>query len=161
MSDLTVTIKETITLPNGNPQISENVKKIQGVNQISRRIDTIATSFEGTGIEVLRFVDSENRQTAGSFVKGTVKYIRFTNLDSTNFCNIYLINEDQNFTRLKLDAGKTIMFSNDDFIASSTGDYVVEGYVDSAYYTSFEDLDVIKAKADTADIQLEYLVASS
>ena len=126
MSDLTVTIKETITLPNGNPQISENVKKIQGVNQISRRIDT-----------------------------------RFTNLDSTNFCNIYLINEDQNFTRLKLDAGKTIMFSNDDFIASSTGDYVVEGYVDSAYYTSFEDLDVIKAKADTADIQLEYLVASS
>jgi hypothetical protein len=161
MSDLTVTIKETITLPNGNPQISENVKKIQGVNQISRRIDTITTSFEGTGIEVLRFVDSENRQTAGSFVKGTVKYIRFTNLDSTNFCNIYLINEDQNFTRLKLDAGKTIMFSNDDFIASSTGDYVVEGYVDSAYYTSFEDLDVIKAKADTADIQLEYLVASS
>ena len=161
MSDLTVTIKEAITLPNGNPQISENVKKIQGVNQISRRIDTITTSFEGTGIEVLRFVDSENRQTAGSFVKGTVKYIRFTNLDSTNFCNIYLINEDQNFTRLKLDAGKTIMFSNDDFIASSTGDYVVEGYVDSAYYTSFEDLDVIKAKADTADIQLEYLVASS
>jgi hypothetical protein len=161
MSDLTVTIKETITLPNGNPQISENIKKIQGVNQISRRVDTITTSFEGTGIEVLRFVDSENRQTAGSFVKGTVKYIRFTNLDSTNFCNIYLINEDQNFTRLKLDAGKTIMFSNDDFIASSTGDYVVEGYVDSAYYTSFEDLDVIKAKADTADIQLEYLVASS
>lgn len=161
MSDLTVTIKETITLPNGNPQISENVKKIQRVNQISRRIDTITTSFEGTGIEVLRFVDSENRQTAGSFVKGTVKYIRFTNLDSTNFCNIYLINEDQNFTRLKLDAGKTIMFSNDDFIASSTSDYVVEGYVDSAYYTSFEDLDVIKAKADTADIQLEYLVASS
>ena len=150
MSDLTVTIKETITLPNGNPQISENVKKIQRVNQISRRIDTITTSFEGTGIEVLRFVDSENRQTAGSFVKGTVKYIRFTNLDSTNFCNIYLINED-----------KTIMFSNDDFIASSTSDYVVEGYVDSAYYTSFEDLDVIKAKADTADIQLEYLVASS
>ena len=161
MSDLTVTIKETITLPNGNPQISENIKKIQGVNQISRRVDTITTSFEGTGIEVLRFVDSENRQTAGSFVKDTVKYIRFTNLDRTNFCSIYLINEDQNFTRLKLDAGKTIMFSNDDFIASSTGDYVVEGYVDSAYYTSFEDLDVIKAKADTADIQLEYLVASS
>jgi hypothetical protein len=161
MSDLTVTIKETITLPNGNPQISENVKKIQGVNQISRRIDTIATSFEGTGIEVLRFVDNENKQTAGSFVKGTVKYIRFTNLDSTNFCSIYLIDSDVGFTRLKLDAGKTIMFSNEDFVASSTSDYFPADYVDSTYFTNFDSLDVIKAKADTADIQLEYLVASS
>ena len=161
MPDLTVTIREAITLPNGNPQVSENTKKITGVNQLTRRTDTITTSFEGTGIEILRFVDSESRQTAGSFVKDTVKYIRFTNLDSTNFCSLYLINENQNFTRLKIEAGKTVIFSNEDFIASSTGDYVVEGYVDSAYYTSFEDLDVIKAKADTADIQLEYLVASS
>jgi len=161
MSDLTVTIRESIILPNNNSQVSENIKTITGVNQITRRIDTVTTSFEDNGIELIRFVDNEKKQTAGSFVKGTVKYIRFTNLDSTNFCNIYLINENENFTRLKLDAGKTIMFSNDDFIASSTDDYVAEGYVDSAYYTSFEDLDVIKAKANTANINLEYLIASS
>tara|TARA_S200002703_G_scaffold129190_1_gene116176 strand:- start:17 stop:502 length:486 start_codon:yes stop_codon:yes gene_type:complete len=161
MSDLTVTIREAITLPNGNPQVSENTKKITGVNQIARRTDTIATSFEGTGIELLRFVDSEEEQTAGSFVKGTVKYIRFTNLDSTNFCNLYLIDSDGGFTKLKLDAGKTIMFSNEDFVASVADDYVVPTYVDSAYFVSYDSLDIIKAKADTANIQLEYLVASS
>ncbi len=161
MPDLTVTIREAITLPNGNPQVSENTTTIEGVNQITRRTDVITTSFESTGIEILRFVDSESRQTAGSFVKDTVKYIRITNLDTVNFCNIYFIHTDDAFTRFRVDPGKTLLFSNEDFIASSVSDYVVEGYVDSMYYTDLTDIDVIKAKADTADVQLEYLVASS
>tara|TARA_R110002020_G_scaffold410587_4_gene620251 strand:+ start:3455 stop:3940 length:486 start_codon:yes stop_codon:yes gene_type:complete len=161
MSDLTVTIRESIILPNGNPQVSENIKTISGVNQIARRIDTVTTSFEGTGIELIRFVDSESKQTAGSFVKDTVKYIRITNLDTDNFCDLYLIDSEESFTKFKLDPGKTIMFSNEDFVASSNGDYVAADYVDSAYYTSFKNLDIIKAKADTANINLEYLIASS
>ena len=35
------------------------------------------------------------------------------------------------------------------------------GYVDSTYFTNFDSLDIIKAKADTANINLEYLIASS
>jgi hypothetical protein len=53
------------------------------------------------------------------------------------------------------------MFSNEDFVASVADDYVVPTYVDSAYFVSYDSLDIIKAKADTANIQLEYLVASS
>jgi len=53
------------------------------------------------------------------------------------------------------------MFSKEDFIASGADDYMVPNYVDSAYFVSYDSLDIIKAKADTADIQLEYLVASS
>jgi len=161
MPDLTVTIRETITLPNGNPLVSENVNKITGVNQLTRKTDTIAHNFVGEGIEILRFVNSEEEQVAGSFVKNTVKYIRFTNLDSTNFCNLYFIHTDLDFTRFRIDPNRTIILSNEDFVASSTDDYVVEGVVDSMYYTDLSDIDVIKAKADTANIQLEYLVASS
>ena len=59
---------------------------IKDVNQIMKRTDTIAPTFSGSGIEILRFVDSEEQQTAGSFVRDTVKYMRFTNLMFNQFC---------------------------------------------------------------------------
>ena len=58
-----------------------------------KRTDTIAPTFSGSGIEILRFVDSEEQQTAGSFVRDTVKYMRFTNLCKTNFVSLYLIQD--------------------------------------------------------------------
>jgi hypothetical protein len=161
MADLKLTISEEINLPNNNVEKVVNRKTISGVNQITRRLDTITTSFSGTGIELLRFVDNESSQVAGSFVRDAVKYIRITNIDSTNFCTIYLIKTDQESVLFKLDAGKSLMFSNAEFNASEGGDYVVESYVDETYYSDFTTIDVIKAKADTANVQLDYFVASS
>ena len=88
---LKVTIQESITLPNKNEEICTNTVTISGVNQTVRRTDTIATSFSGSGIEILKFVDSESEQTAGSFVRDSIKYMRFTNLDNENFLSLYLI----------------------------------------------------------------------
>lgn len=161
MADLITTITEEITLPNKNVQKTLNRKIITGVNQINRRLDTITTSFSGEGIEIIKFTDNEEDQVAGSFVRDAVKYIRITNLDSTNYCTIYLIGKSEESTLFKLDAGKSLVFSNAEFNASQDGSYVVDGYVDETYYSSFTTLDVIKAKADIADVQLEYLVASS
>jgi hypothetical protein len=161
MADLITTITEEITLPNKNIQKSTNRKVISGVNQINRRLDTITTSFSGTGIEIIRFTDNEESQVAGSFVRDTVKYIRITNLDTTNYCSIYLIKTNEESILFKLDAGKSLVFSNAEFNGSQNSDYVVDDYVDATYYSSFTTLDVIKAKANTANVQLEYLVASS
>lgn len=161
MADLITTITEEILLPNNNTQKSFNKKTISGVNQIDRRLDTITTSFNKTGIEIIRFTDSEEDQVAGSFVRNAVKYIRITNLDSTNYCTIYLIKTDEESILFKLDAGKSLVFSNAEFNGSQNSDYVVDDYVDATYYSSFTTLDVIKAKADIANVQLEYLVASS
>ena len=69
MADLLVTIQESITLPNRNKEVLSNTKTITGVNQTLRRIDTIPTTFVGSGVEILRFVDSEQEQTGGAFVK--------------------------------------------------------------------------------------------
>ena len=69
MATLTTQVSEKIKLSNGNTINSLNNKKISGINQVVQRIDTITTSFSGTGIEILKFVDSEEEQTAGSFVK--------------------------------------------------------------------------------------------
>ena len=171
---LSVIIKEEIKLPNGNMEQSINTKVIKDVNQIMKRTDTIATTFSGSGIEILRFVDSEEQQTAGSFVRDTVKYMRFTNLCKTNFVSLYLIQDSPNAQNpnttnvgsgdeslFKLDAGKSMVFSNAEFQGTDYYDYAVEGYVDVQYFSSFSSLTSIKAKADTEDVQIEYFVASS
>ena len=160
MSDLKIIISEQITLPNKNIETAVNTVTIPGINQIVKRIDTISTAFSGSGIEILKFTDSEEQQTAGSFVKDQVKYIRITNISSTGSAEIYLIADGAESSIFLLDSGKTIMLGNAEFNASSVNDYVVENYVDETYYSDFIYYDTIKAKALGINVQLEYLVAS-
>lgn len=161
MADLFTSIVEEITLPNSNIERVVNTKTISGVNQIVRRVDTIATTFEGNGIGIIAFVDNEESQIPGSFVRTAVKYIRITNLDSTNYIYLYIIKTNQESVLFKIDAGKSFMMANAEFDASQVGNYVVQGYVDETYYSDFDTIDLIKAKADTADVKIEYFVASS
>ena len=161
MGQLKTFIQESITLPNSNEMVLTNIKTIDNVNQITRRVDTIYPQFSGSGIEIARFVDSEPQQVAGSFVKDTVKYIRVTNLDKAIPCYIYLIQTNVESAVFQLDAGKSLIFSNGLFIASNTTDYVDETYVDQLYYADFASYDVMKAKASGSAVQLEYLIASS
>jgi hypothetical protein len=168
MSDLTITIQEQILLPNNNIENITNTVIIPQVNQFVRRIDTIPYDFSGSGVGIIAFTNSEAEQTPGSFVNSDVKYIRITNLKSSNqFASIYVIKTNEESVIFKVDPGKSLMLSNDDFNASQAGDYVVEGYVDEEYYSSFIYISEIKAKAGdttttyTGSIQLEYIVASS
>ena len=171
---LKVLIQESITLPNKNEEICINEVTIPGINQTVRRVDTISTTFSGSGIEILRFVDSEEQQVAGSFVRDTVKYLRFTNLDCTNYLSLYLVQNSPDSDSpntgnvgsgdegvFRIDAGKSMMFSNAQFDSSNYYDYVVEGYVDIQYFSQFASLYSIKAKANNADVRIEYLVGSS
>ena len=168
MSDLTVTIQEKLTLPNNNIETAINTVTIPDVNQFVRRIDTVTYDYSGSGIGIIAFTNSESEQTPGSFVNSNVKYIRITNLVASNkFASIYIIKTNQESVVFKVDPGKSLMLSNDDFNASQAGDYVVEGYVDEQYYSDFVYISEIKAKAGDTDttytgsIQLEYIVASS
>jgi hypothetical protein len=161
MADLKITLQESITLPNGNKELLSNIATISGVNQVLRRTDTIATDFSGSGVEILRFVDSEEEQVAGSFVKQDVKYLRITNLDSTNEVLIYLIDVNEESVIFSLEPKKSLMFGNVDFNASQNGDYVVEGVWDQDYYSNFVYYNLIKAKSRTAASQIEYFVASA
>jgi hypothetical protein len=168
MSDLTVTIQEKLTLPNNNVETAINTVTIPDVNQFVRRIDTVTYDYSGSGIGIIAFTNSESEQTPGSFVNSSVKYIRITNLVASNkFASIYIIKTNEESVVFKVDPGKSLMLSNDDFNASQAGDYVVEGYVDEQYYSDFVYISEIKAKAGDTDttytgsIQLEYIVASS
>jgi hypothetical protein len=161
MANLYVTITEEITLPNTTTEKTRTFKTISDVNQIVRRVDTVATSFSGSGIEILRFCDSEEEQTGGAFVKQDTKYVRITNLSTTYDAVIYLISTNAESTLLNLSPGKTLMLNDADINASSTVDYVAESYVDEMYYSSFTYIDSVKAKAIGGNVQLEYFVAST
>ena len=171
---LSVVIQESIELPNGNLEQAFNRVIIPGVCQLVRRVDTISTTFEKTGVELLRFVDDESSQVAGSFVRDTVKYLRFTNLDKNNYVSLYLVQNSPDSDSpnsdnvgsgdegiFRLDPGKSIMLSNAQFDSSNYYDYVVEGYVDLQYFSSFASLYSIKAKANKENVRIEFLVGSS
>jgi hypothetical protein len=161
MANLYVTITEEITLPNNNKEKTSNIVTIKDINQIVRRIDTIATTFSGSGIEIIRFCDSEEEQTGGAFVKSNVKYIRITNLSPTYDTSIYLIaNDGTESSIFDLNPGKSIMLGNVDINTPSNNDYIVNGYVDEAYYSTFTYINSIKSKAISGSTQLEYFVAS-
>jgi hypothetical protein len=161
MANLYVTITEEITLPNTTTEKTNVFKSIPNINQIVRRVDTISTTFSGSGIEILRFCDSEEEQTGGAFVKSDVRYIRITNISTTYDSIIYLIDTNVESSLFNLPAGQTLMFTNTDINASSTIDYVEESYVDETYYSDFTYIDSIKAKAISGSVQLEYFVAST
>jgi len=161
MADLTVTVKEEILLPNNNVESTNNITIIEGVNQVVRRIDTITTTFSGSGIEILKFVDSESQQVAGSFVKQDTKYIRITHISGSSPVKLYILQKDEESVLFELQPKKTFMLGNAEFNASQAGDYVDESYVDETYYSSFVNFDTIKAKASGSNVQLEYFVASS
>jgi hypothetical protein len=162
MANLYITITEEITLPNTTKEKTNVFKTISNVNQILRRVDTIATTFSGSGIEILRFCDSEEEQSGGAFVKTDVQYVRITNLSTVYDTSIYLIANDGTESALfNLTPGKTLMFGNADIDTPSNSNYVVDGYVDQTYYSDFTYINSIKAKAISGSTQLEYFIAST
>ena len=162
MANLYVTITEEIILPNTTKEKTNVFKTISNVNQILRRVDTIATTFSGSGVEILRFCNSEAEQSGGAFVKSDVQYVRITNLSTTYNTSIYLIDNDGTESSIfNLSPGKTFMFGNTDINTPSSEDYVVDGYVDQSYYSNFTYINSIKAKAISGSTQLEYFVAST
>ena len=162
MADLYVTITEEITLPNTTTEKTNVFKKISGINQIVRRVDTISTTFSGSGIEIIRFCDSESEQTGGAFVKSDVKYIRITNLSTQYDTSIYLVANDNTESALfNLSPGKTLMLGDTDINTPAQNDPVVDGYVDETYYSPLTYIESIKAKAISGSTQLEYFVAST
>ena len=162
MANLYVTITEEITLPNTTTEKTNVFKTISNINQIVRRVDTIATTFVGSGIEILRFCDSEEEQTGGAFVKSQTQYVRITNLSTQYNTLIYLIaNNGTESAIFSLDPGKTLMLGDADINTPSIDDYVVDGYVDETYYSSLTYINSVKAKAISGSTQLEYFVAST
>ena len=145
---MTVTVQESILL-NGYEQGSKNVIEIGSINEVFKRILTVTT----TEAEILAFGTAI---AAGTFDESKVMYIRMTNLDDTNHITLTFKDEDNTEFAIKLDKGQSFIYNGDlsggvvdTFDAAATA--VTPG--------TFADLVNVTALANTADVDLEILVA--
>ena len=146
---LTVTLKESIEL-NGVEQGSTNTKTIASINEVSKRIVTVTTSE----VEIIAMGTAIS---TGTFIEGDVRYIRFTNLDDTNFVTLTFKNENDDEFAVKVDAGYSFIYPAD----NSGGVVDTMDAIDGTGLTlSLGDLVNVTADADTGSCDMEIFVAS-
>ena len=152
MANLTVTHTEDITL-NGQQFGGTTIKSFSGINEVSKRILTITTA-EST---IATF--SSAVASAGHYVAADVRYIRFTNLDDTNFITLTFRNQDNDEAAIKVDAGQSFIFNGDN-ANGMTAVFNATQDADAASDTALGDLTNIQADANTGSCDLEMFIAS-
>ena len=146
---LTLTVQESIEL-NGVEQGATNTKTIASINEVSKRIVTVTTSE----VEIIAMGTAIS---TGTFIEGDVRYIRFTNLDDTNFIVLTFKNENDDEFAVKVDAGHSFIFPGD----NSEGVVDTMDAIDGTGLSlSLGDLVNVTADADTASCDMEIFVAS-
>ena len=141
MATLTVTITEAVTL-NGASRGSTNTHT-ETVTQIDHRIVTCLHSAEQT--EVL----FDSAVAAGTIKDATLDYLRLTNLDSSNFVNVRVTGNSEEYF-VKLEAGDSFLLNNSVMDANATGGASV----------SLAAIDSIGIQADTAACDVEIFAAA-
>ena len=143
---LTIRVTEEVTL-NGRELGNTNKHEITGINEVSERIVTIPTNQ-------VTILSASSNVGAGTFLSSSIKYIRLTNLDDTNFVRVTFASgsaETSNTADFKLGAQRTMMFTSTAFSGSSTN-------VD---FSSFNDFTNLKCIADSDSVDVELFVATT
>ena len=152
MANLTVTHTEDITL-NGQQFGGTTIKSFSGINEISKRILTITTA------ECVIGTFSSAVASAGHYTAADVRYIRFSNLDGTNFVTLTFRNQDNDEVAIKVDAGQTFILNGDN-VNGMTAIFNATQDADAASSANFGSLTNIQADADTGSCNLEVIIAS-
>jgi hypothetical protein len=156
MANLTVTITENVIL-NGSVRGSTNQLTITGIESVLERIVTIPSSIDTT---VLLSKDTVGSSDGALDIQDT-KYIRITNLDSTNSVKLSLQIDNDNDNSaadesclILLEAGRTFMMG--------TPHEAVDVDDDSAnMLVNLKDLESILVDSGSNAVKLEVFVAGA
>ena len=158
MADLTVTITEAVTL-NGSSRGSTNTLTVAGVDDIYHRIITCP---DDVPVTVANFHATTGTSDSSLDVEN-VKYIRVTNMDSTNPVIIDLQIDTAEDDSAAADQGALLLEAGRSFIMGSPSDGVV---VNSAAATpitalsSLVNLESIIVDPLSEAVQVEVFIAS-
>ena len=152
MATLTSKVTESITLDSGTMD-SSHTRSITSISEVTKRIFTITTA-EST---IATF--SSAVASAGHYIAADVRYIRFTNLDGTNFITLTFRNQDNDEVAIKLDAGQSFVWNGDN-ANGMTAVFNATQDADAASDTAFGSLTNIQADANTGSCDLEMFIAS-
>ena len=136
-STLTVSLKESLTI-DGRDYGGSQSYSFSGIGNVTRRLETITT----TEATILSFGSAIG---AGTYIPADVKYMRFSNLDDTNFVTLTFTNENGDEVAIKLDAGQSLLWNGD-----NSG-----GMVDVFNATENADANSDVALGDMASVQAD------
>ena len=148
---LTVKVTESLTI-DGRDYGGSSTATFSSIKNVTRRIETITTT-EATIVTFSSVIG------AGQYVAANIAYMRFTNLDDTNFITLTFKNSADDEVAIKLDAGQTFVLAGD----NSGGMVDVMNAIaagDAASDTALGDLKSIQADANTASCDMEIYIAS-
>ena len=156
MADLTVTITEAVTL-NGSSRGSTNTLTVTGVDDLYHRIITCPANSE---TRLVDFHSSVADATVSAMDVQNVKYIRVTNMDSSNPLTLGLqvdVGEDDtaadSSASILLEAGKS-------FMMGSPHDGIQVSDANANMITNLVDLESLVVQPAGNIVQVEILVAS-
>ena len=157
---LKVKIQEDIILDNQDYS-SKRVLEISSINEIVKRVVTASTTEAGlvgflSALSSVGVTANKVGYMAGMFDDGDVRYMRITNLDSSNHIMLTFRDEDNTEFRIKVDAGHSFVYPGD----NSGGLVDTMKASGSALSSGLSDLVDITVDADTAACDVEVFVAS-
>jgi hypothetical protein len=98
--------------------------------------------------------------SSGHYIAADVRYIRFTNKDTSNFITLTFRNQDNDEAAIKLDYGQSFIWNGDNS-NGMTSVFNATQDADAASSTNFGSLTNIQADADTGSCDLEMFIASA
>ena len=156
MANLTVTVSESVTL-NGAVRGNTNELTITGIEHVMERIVSVPGSSDTTVLLNKSTVATSD----GAIDIQDTKYIRITNLDSTNSVTLSLqidINENDSSAdescSILLEAGKT-------FMLGTPHDCINVGDSNASILTDLQDLESILVDSGGNTVKLEVFVAGT
>ena len=102
---LTVTVTEALTIDNRDYGSKQSFT-VPAVVDVTRRLVTVTT----TEAVIATFAAAVG---PGAYIAADVMYMRFTNIDDTNFITLTFRNQDNDEVAIKLDAGKSFILCGD------------------------------------------------
>ena len=159
MAILNVTHTESITL-NGQEFGNTNAFAVTGINNIYKRIVTCPADVDTTILRTGVTVDV----TDSSMDVQNVKYIRVTNLDSTNPVNLNLqidVTESGRGASAANETATILLAAGESFVMGTPHDSVAAYDTDASVQTTLHDLESILIDPSANAVKLEVIAVST
>ena len=159
MATLTVTHTEDITL-NGQQFGGTNIFTVAGINNIYKRIVTCPANVDTTILRTGVTVDV----TDSSMDVQNVKYIRITNLDSSNPVNVNLqidVTESGSGASAANETNTILLAAGESFVMGTPHDSIAAYDADASVQTTLHDLESILIDPSANAVQMEVIAAST
>ena len=159
MATLNVTITEELTL-NGADRGSVNTLSVSSVTQVYHRIVTCPAS-QDTTVATFASTADDSTGAAGSIDVGDVKYIRLTNLDSSNAINLSLQVGTTDGGDGAADESATILIeAGRSFVMGATSDAIAVNDTNANIDVSMHELESLLVDPGSNAVTVEVFVAS-